>query len=429
MKILTVRKMFGNGTTYEYSKVISGNKKTNYTPPAPGSFEEKHEKYRQKVKNSRLRAATRSMSFDFYFHNVFTSTDKRISHNPELFINLVISTLKKQNINYFLVLELNHPRTVWQNDGEKDKNEGIEKDEVINRYGCYSRTALAPLSEYEGFHIHVLTDRPVNFEEWIKNCGGDPKNLYSEIFLYDQINNVKYILKYFYYTKSVLPDNFHIYRSNIKRIKHGIVISEKDLDTGIVDVLYSSEKEKEIKEERRLHRKYYSNLNHNLCILNTNFFKYIKENYNFWNVLNRQNVLLFSIYHFNHFVNNIHINTDVFQKCCSISFSFFNLLPHKKVTSSDILSFDFGSIINEKVVETKKAYLKSSIKGQDSKIKAFVPDTERRFAFDPAKKPLNYIEFSFEKSNTERQALSVPFLVENWLLRYVVFLRTIPKNS
>lgn len=403
MKILTVRKMFGNGTTYEYSKVISGNKKTNYTPPAPGSFEEKHEKYRQKVKNSRSRAATRAMSSDFEYHTVFTTTDREISHNPELFIRLVTSILNNQDVKYFLTLELNHPRSIWQyDDWENDYNEGIKADNVINRYGCFNRICLAPLSENEGFHIHILTDRKVDFTEWIENFGGDPKNLYSEIFYHNQLDNVKYILKYFYYTKSVLPDNFHIYRSNIKRIKHGIVISEKDLDTGIIDILYSSEKEKEIKEERRLKRKYYSNLNHNFCELNINLFKYIKENHSFWNVLNRQNVLLFS---------------------------FYDLLPHKKVTSSDVLFFDFNSFITEKVVETKKAYLKSSIKRQDSKIKDFVSDRKRYARLILQEKSSKYIEFSFEKSNTERQALSVPFSWENWLLKYVVFLRTIPKNS
>lgn len=416
MKILTVRKMFGNGTVHEYSKIVSGNKdKKKYTPPSPGSFEETYEKYRQKVKNSRSRAATRAMSSDFEYHTVFTTTDREISHDPELFIQLVISILKKQNINYFLVLELNHPRSIWQYDCEEDKNNGITSDEVINRYGCYNRICLAPLSEKEGFHIHVLTDSPVDFKEWIENYGGDPKNLYSELFLYEQIDNVKYILKYFYYTKSVLPDNFHIYRSNIKRIKHGIVISEKDLDTGITNVLYSSEKMKEIKEERRLKRKYYSNLNHNLFNLNINFFKYIKENYTFGNVLNRQNVLLFSIYHFNHFVNNIHINTDVFQKYCSISFLFYDLLPHKNITSSNILYFDFGSIINKKDTGIKKAYLKSSIKGQDSKIK------------DPA--PEEPIEFSKRKSNTGEKNSPVPFSWENWLLKYIVFIKTIPKNG
>lgn len=430
MKILIVKKLFGNGTVYEYSKVISSDKdKKKYTPPVPGSFEEKHEKYRQKVKNSRLRAATRSMSFDFYFHTVFTTANKKISHDPELFIQLVISILKKQNINYFLVLELNHPRTVWQYDWEEDKNEGIKADEIINRYGCYNRICLAPLSENEGFHIHVLTDRPVNFEEWIENYGGDPKNLYCEIFYHDQFDNVKYILKYFYYTKSVLPDNFHIYRSNIKKIKSGTVISEKDLDTGIVDVLYSSFREKEIKEERRLQRKYYSNLNHNLCNLNTNLFKYIKKNHSFWNVLNKQNVLLFSFYHFNNFINNIHINTNIFNKISNLSYSFYTLLPYENVTSSNILYFDFNSFINKKGVRNKKAYLKSSIKGQDSKIKAFVSDIERKNAFDPAKKSSKYIEFSFEKSNTEQCACSVPFSWENWLLKYIVFIKTIPKNG
>lgn len=193
MKLLTVQKLFGNGEITTYSKVISEKTRTTYVPPVHGSFEETYEKYRQKVKNSRSRAATRGMSYQFYFHTVFTTENKEISHNPELFIKLVTSILKKQNINYFLVLELNHPRSIWQYDGMEDKNDGIENDEIINRYGCYNRIALAPLSEDEGFHIHILTSKQVNFTEWIENYGGNPKNLYSELFNSKQIDNVKYI--------------------------------------------------------------------------------------------------------------------------------------------------------------------------------------------------------------------------------------------
>lgn len=425
VKLLTVKKFFGNGEVAEYTKVISGKPRVNYVSPEKGSLEEVYEKYRQKVKNNRLRAATRAMSYKFHYHTVFTTTNREISRNPELFIKLVTMILKKQNINYFLVLELNHPRTVWQYDNEEDKNEGIEKDEIINRYGCLNRICLAPLSEDEGFHIHVLTDRKVNFEEWIENYGGDPKNLYSELFYYQQIDNVNYILKYFYYTKSVLDDNFHIYRSNIKKIDRKIVISEKDLDSGIENVLYSSfEKEKEV-ETRIYQRGCCLNLKHTLCILNINLLEYIKQNYKFHNVLNRQNVMLFSLYHFNHFVSNIHIDTDVFIKCSKLTYSFYKLsLPTRNIVLSDVLSFSFCFINKEKVVETKKRTLKV-VWGEENnkynKIDTNKIEYRRKNSFDSVEKGR---DFNIKQQKTDFQSIKF----ENWLLKYVVFIKTIPKN-
>lgn len=427
MKLLTVQKLFGNGEITTYSKVILEKTRTTYVPPVHGSFEEKYEKYRQKVKNSRSRAATRAMSYQFYFHTVFTTENKEISHNPELFIKLVTSILKKQNIKYFLVIELNHPRSVWQYDGtEEDKNEGIEADEIINRFGCYNRTALAPLSEDEGFHIHVLTSKQVNFTEWIENYCGNPKNLYSELFNSKQIDNVKYILKYFYYTKSVLDDNFHIYRSNVKRIKSKTIISEKDLDTGIVDVLYSSFKNEEKREERKLLR----SLNHNLCNLNINLFSYLKENCTFYNVLDRQNVLLFSSDLFNKFINNIHVDTDVFYKISKLSYSFHNGLLNKEVVSSDVLSFDFGSFIQKRLLRRKKAYLKSS-KGYRKNIYKL----KNRF-FKCKRCNFIYKNKDFYRFNNKIMYRSIDLYIYNpvfntffkdWLLKYVSYIKNIPK--
>lgn len=428
MKLLTVQKLFGNGEITTYSKVISEKTRTTYVPPVHGSFEETYEKYRQKVKNSRSRAATRGMSYQFYFHTVFTTENKEISHNPELFIKLVTSILKKQNINYFLVLELNHPRSIWQYDGMEDKNDGIENDEIINRYGCYNRIALAPLSEDEGFHIHVLTSKQVNFTEWIENYGGNPKNLYSELFNSKQIDNVKYILKYFYYTKSVLDDNFHIYRSNVKRIKSKTIISEKDLDTGITNVLYSSFKMEEEREERKLLR----SLNHNLCSLNINLFSYLRKSCSFYNVLDRQNVLLFSSDLFNKFINNIHVDTDVFYKISKLSYSFHNGLLNKEVVSSDVLSFDFGSFIQKRLLRRKKAYLKSSKSRTKNiyKLKNRFFNCKRcNFIFK--NNDFNKIEYknTYKFKNIYNSKPVFNLYYKNWLLKYVSYINNIPKIS
>lgn len=249
--------------------------------------------------------------------------------------------------------------------------------------------------------------------------------MYSEQFLYEQIDNVKYLLKYFYYTKSVLDDNFHVYRSNIKKIKSKTIISTKDLDSGITDVLYSSFKIEEEREEKRLLRSCISCLNHNLCILNINLFGYLKENLSFYNVLFRQNVLLFSTYLFNKFINNIHIDTDIFYKISKLSYSFYQLsLPTRKVVLSDVLSFSYNDINRKKVVETKKRTLKvvwGEKNNKYNKIDTNKIEYRRKNSFDSVEKGRDF-NIKQQKTSFENDDF------ENWLLKYVVFIKTIPKK-
>ena len=83
----------------------------------------------------------------------------------------------------------------------------------------------------------------------------------------------------------------------------------------------------------------------------------------------------------------------------------------------------------------KNPYLKSSISEKYSQniknvdnIKDLMSNTERKCPLDSAKNPLIYIEFSIKKSNSERYARLIPFFYENWLLKYIIYIRNIPKN-
>lgn len=327
---------YGNDDVEVYYKNISANNNI-YTPLLLGSDEYIYEKYRQKIKNARKRAKQRGMSYGFKYHNVFTSTDRNISRNPKLFMDLVVKILNKQHLKFFLVIELNHPRKIWVYDNENE--DFIEKDGIVNAYGCYNRICLEPLQNEEGFHVHVLTDKRVDFTEWLEKYTDDVNNLYSEEFEYSQLNNVNYLLKYFYYTKSVLNDNCNVYRSNVKLIKRN------------TDILTEEE------------------------YFNLLFKPFNSFNCHFYSLSS----LLKSTLH-----NKINKVVDD----CSFS-SFYNAFS----TVFDV----------KNSYDCENAYLKSSISQNIENvdnIKDFTSNTERQFSFDSAENHLIYIEFSAEKSKT-----------------------------
>lgn len=358
---------YGNDDVEVYYKNISPN--NIYTPLIPGTPEYVQEKYRQKIKNSRSRAKQRGMSYSFKYHNVFTSTNPEISRNPKLFMDTVVKILNKQHMKFFLVIELNHPRKIWLYDNENE--DFVEKDGIVNAYGCYNRICLEPLQEEEGFHIHVLTDREVDFTEYIENVECDINNLYSEEFEYSQLHNINYLLKYFYYTKSTLPDNLNVYRANVKLIRRN------------TDIL-------------------------------------TEEEYN--------NLLFTSSISFN--CNNnckFHPLSDLVIKSPLLK---LNSLVNKEVNNHYSSFYNAFSIVFDvkNGCKCKNAYLKSSKGKNVDNIRDFVSNTKRYARLILPENPLIYIEFSIKKSNTREKGSLVPFFWENWLLKYIIYVRNIPKN-
>lgn len=228
--------------------------------------EEQHEAFRQVVKNCRARAEKAANSYLFRYHTVFTTTDKNLSRNPSKLIKKVSKYLDRLGVKYFLILELNHPQPVWKYETECDKEEFLKNyDFTKNAYNCANRYALAPLENENGYHIHALTDKKVDFTKWIKKYNGDPNNLYSEAFNYyesdsvyvedmklhnpsinkdveiqklQQKRNLNYMLKYVYYTKATVAPNLHIYRTNADVhdvVQNNISLSDENVSIEVYD--------------------------------------------------------------------------------------------------------------------------------------------------------------------------------------------------
>lgn len=283
-KMITFKKEYANGIIKEYSKYVSpfsndvdinnmdrliDNYITNdkhsarQAPKVRLNMTENElkEALRQSTKNCRARAEKAANSYLYQYHTVFTSADQKINRNPRKFMSLVSQYLENHGITYFMILELNHPQNVWKFVTEYNNEAEFYKnfDSIENGYGCYNRHALAPLVGENGFHVHALTDKKVDFTKWIEKYNSDIENLYSEAFYYyesdelyvdalkktgKQINeeleiaklqqkrNLNYMLKYVYYTKATVPNGFHIYKTNVEVQDLNINdISAKDLIT------------------------------------------------------------------------------------------------------------------------------------------------------------------------------------------------------
>lgn len=229
-----------------YVKKTTQEKEDEDVKPIPlndKTEEEQREAFRQVVKNCRARAEKTANSRLYRYHTVMTTTDTNLSRNPAKMLKKVSNYLDQQGIAYFLILELNHPQPIWKYETECENEEEFLKnyDFTKNAYNCANRYAVAPLENENGYHIHALTDKKVDFTKWIKKYNGDPNNLYSEAFNYyesdsvyvenmklhnpdidenieikklQQKRNLNYILKYVYYTKATVAPNLHIYRTN-----------------------------------------------------------------------------------------------------------------------------------------------------------------------------------------------------------------------
>lgn len=307
---------------------------------------------------------------------------------------------------YVIILEVDHPEDVY------------ERDENGYKTGKY----ILPFcnENFKGFHVHVLSDIQLNIEKWNKIYKSDIKNLYSNC-IYSSVYCCEiYLEKYIYYTKRHIG-NVHMYRCSTKKKKYEHEVYRINNDTK--EILYSSLEKKERNLEILYRKQILRQRNTDKIHLNRYLRYYIKENHTFYNVLNKQNVLRFSSSIFDNFISSISINSDVFIKYNTFIENWYNsLFSYKKW----FFFTDLPSIFNSKlrlVVPESKYYIK------DSKIKAWKSDTGRCKLPILQEKSLKYIEFSFEKSNTEQCACSVPFSWENWLLKYIVFIKTIPKNG
>ena len=198
---------------------------------------------------------------------------------------------------YIIILEVDHPEDVY----ERDEN-GYKTGKYVLPY--YEEN-------FEGFHVHILSDVQLNIEEWNKIYKSDIKNLYSN-YIYSSVYCCEiYLEKYIYYTKRHVG-NIHMYRCSTKKKKYEHEVYR--INNNTKEILYSSLEKKKRNSEILYKKQILRQRNTDKIHLNRYLRYYIKENHTFYNVLNKQNVLRFSSSTFNNFISSISINSDVFIK-------------------------------------------------------------------------------------------------------------------
>lgn len=253
MRQLVSTRQYGIGTVTR-TRVLDGDtqcRENKKSWSAMTDEEKQQDSYRSNISHIRQRMKDRVLSSPYLFHTVFTTTWTELQKDIEYFRDIVINELERQGINYSLFPELYHKEQIWLYDDDApayatvhaDGYTATAKDSIVNAYGCYNRRAFAPLTNTNGFHIHALTDKPVNFLHYIQTVPCDPTNLYCEIFkdvkafllkkkereelhlsvlddvkLSAQIKNYNYMSKLLFYSKSKLPDNYRFLRTNNKKV-------------------------------------------------------------------------------------------------------------------------------------------------------------------------------------------------------------------
>lgn len=251
MRQLVRVRQYGVGTTTYTRDISDTSSNNNHKSWLEMSEQEKQESnYASNVSHIRSRMITRAKSKQYLYHAVFTTTDNCLRRDIKRFSEIVANELESQGISYFLFFELNHKQEIWQYDNNDIDAKQIKeeygytcfpRDSIENAFGCFDRRAFAPLAENNDMHIHALLDKPVNFTNYIKNVQCNPNNLYCKLFykLHNYIynisdhnsedweyfkeeslkKNVNYMSKLTFYTKSKMPKNMQMYRTNNKKVE------------------------------------------------------------------------------------------------------------------------------------------------------------------------------------------------------------------
>jgi len=239
--VLEIRKRFGNGTTTVYRRAL--NNDCSPIRRALTAEERDEENERLRIVKSRANALQRALSSSLNYAITFTTSNIDLAKNGVLFLKTVANYLKKQNITFYIELE------------------------NFNDF------------ENKGFHIHGLTDKRIDFNEWIEKYGSNVDddieeehfnikienlhNLYCEEIYSSQYKWVRYIIKKIFYTKKILERLFpnkrcRVYLSNVKKINVDSdicvkdindIIDDDDFDIWKVDDGFNNKKVVEIKEK------------------------------------------------------------------------------------------------------------------------------------------------------------------------------------
>ncbi len=78
---------------------------------------------------------------------------------------------------------------------------------------------IEPFFDSDDFHIHGISDKKIDFTDWINQFNANSNDLYCEEIYSSLEKCLSYICKRIERTKSLLPKGTHIYKSNVKKIK------------------------------------------------------------------------------------------------------------------------------------------------------------------------------------------------------------------
>ena len=442
LQIIKIRK-FGN---LDVEISFSDSPKDNSIRYFHNLKKENPEEYKKEKKLCKIKANARNRAnaIDFCYALVASTSSYELRHNPLRFLQLFKEYLLKQD-----------------------------------RENCFFIIVEKYKDNESGWHIHGLSTKPVDFENWYqvygsyefhdtsicfeneKCCVDNEKNvqgLYCEELI-NQKKYTRYILKNikrnYLELKEMYPDKkIHMYCAHgVKADKSAFVIARRDT-TGEFYVSYKNSKsekigkdDEEIKRETlyAVYSKYYemgllSECEYNKLI-NKLYGEEIEENYNLKTTLS--------------YIKSIYCELNYLRKNYSeyYLFSFQQTLDgiiwglsslentHNIIQKLQFLRNDISiNNITDTLFYLKNLYfsLKSPFLLQKMGEKRGVKDREtnllnkiNKIINEIAGFNNNYINnnnFYIEKSNPERYARLILFFLENWLLKYIIYIENIPKN-
>ena len=367
------------------------------------------ERERQRIKSivSNITQAVGSIDNINY---LFTFSDEILRHKPLEFLKCVSEYLKRQGVNFVGVIEIYHTSHYgdWILDNSKSSWEYKDGSTWEYRGAETSEPDLDSLDNDYGVHIHGLADKNIDFSDWEKeHPSSNPQNLYCEeiySYKYNEVTqelekdiekciwyitkNIKYTKRYFHYIgldkyENGNHRNIQIYKCNARRIKKDNDIYQKNEDGSLILLSSTHSNISNIQREILRSENDLNNLLHN----------------------NRQREL-----------------EEVFSS-----------VPYEDIDSSiDNINNSSVSTKNIPIFNHNIAYLSSfniPIFYYLYKTTTFSRNILRRkYLFN--NKYINYNHFYINKSNTKQYDCLIPsFYYDNWLLKYIIYIKNIPKNA
>ena len=196
------------------------------------------EKEKDRAYRTRDNIMTRGCSYPFTHFATITTKNIELANDVKRFVSITKDELNKQRIKYIIVAE--------------PYRDEIYDDDWKERERYYDDYIQLESPYREGFHLHLLTDKIIDFTVFIDKYESDPDNLYCEP-IYEKSSVYKamrYITKFVDYTKSMVEKGTHIYASNVKRIKPKRTLTIKDDELNETKIIRENKEAKRDRENK-----------------------------------------------------------------------------------------------------------------------------------------------------------------------------------